>query len=311
MKISMVIDTDTASDDAVALIMAARSAQVSIRAVTTVAGNVPLAFATRNALISLETAGATAVPVFAGLAEPLARPLETAQDVHGEDGMGDIGLCDPVGSARPEHAVDALRQIARNEPGQHMLVTLGPLSTIAAALLIEPDLLTKFTQVVSMGGAFDGVGNCNAVGEFNIWVDPEAAQIFCNAPGNKTFVGWEIARHHSVMTPADQAELAGVGPLGQFVVDINVAAERFDRQQNGLGGYALPDPIAIAVAINPAIATRTSQHALMIGVGTDDRGGTFSSTTVGGQMCTVVDEVDEAMYRALLVDCCRATCVSV
>lgn len=305
MNVSMVIDTDTASDDAVALIMAIRSAHVSLRAVTTVAGNVPLKFATRNALITLETAGATDVPVFAGLGGPRLRTLETAQEVHGEDGMGDIGLADPIGQARPEHAVDALRRIAREEPGQHMLVTLGPLSTIAAALLIEPDLLTKFTQVVSMGGAFDGIGNCNAVGEFNIWVDPEAAQIFCNAPGDKTFVGWEIARHYSVMTLADQAELAAVGPLGQFAVDINVAAERFDRDQNGLGGYALPDPIAIAVAINPAIATRMSRHTLTIGVGTNDRGSTLKSSAVDGLSCTVVDAVDEALYRALLLDCCR------
>ena len=313
MNISMVIDTDTASDDAVALIMAVQAATVSIRAVTTVAGNVPLASATRNALITLEIAGAPCVPVFEGLAGPLLRPLETAQDVHGEDGMGDIGLSDPTGRARTEHAVDALRQIGRDEPGRHMLVTLGPLSTIAAALLIEPDLLTRFTHVVSMGGAFDGVGNCNAVGEFNIWADPEAAQIFCNAPGNKTFVGWEMARHNSVMTPADQAALAAVGRLGQFAVDINIAAERFDRQQNGLGGYALADPIAMAVAINPAIATRTSQHQIRIGVASHDRGGTFdtinrlgdTAAAAEGTTCTVVDEVDETRYRQLLLDWCR------
>jgi purine nucleosidase len=300
--ISMVIDTDTASDDAVALIIAAAAKHVSIRAVTTVAGNVPVAASTRNALITLETAGHGNVPVYQGLGEPLTRPLETAQDVHGEDGMGDIGLADPSGRAQVESAIDALGRIARDEPGEHMLVTLGPLTNIAAALRREPDLLTRFTHVVSMGGAFDGVGNCNAVGEFNIWADPEAAQIFFDAPGHKMMVGWEIARLHSVMSPAQQQQLANAGPLGKFAVDINVTAERFDREHNGLGGYALADPIAMAVAVDPTIATRISLRSIRVGLN-DDRGGTFDR--IGGPQCAIVDAVDEAAYRNLLLNSCR------
>ena len=172
MTRSLVIDTDTGSDDAVALLMAARSSQVEIRAVTTVAGNVPLAQATRNALVTLELAGAVDVPVHEGLAKPLLRELSTAQFVHGEDGMSGVPLPPPSATPASGHAVDLLRRVAAEQPGRHVLVTLGPLSNIAAAILVQPDLLTRFTAVVAMAGAFDGVGNVHPVGEFNVWADP-------------------------------------------------------------------------------------------------------------------------------------------
>ena len=151
---SFVIDTDTASDDAVALLLALTDPSVNVRAVTVVAGNVPLDLAVRNALAALALVpGAETIPVYAGLAQPITRPLETAQNVHGVDGMGGARLPAPKSHVGADHAVDVLRRIARDEPGQHELITLGPLSNVAAALLLDPFLLTKFRRTTMMLGA--------------------------------------------------------------------------------------------------------------------------------------------------------------
>ena len=306
--LSLVIDTDTASDDAVALLMAARSPHASIRAVTTVAGNVPLPQATRNALVTLELVGASEVPVYEGLAGPLMRPLSTAQNVHGDDGMSGVPFPSPTRDADPEHAVDALRRIAADEPGRHTLVTLGPLSTIAAALLVDPELLTRFRHVYLMAGAFDGIGNVHAVGEFNVWADPEAATIVVHAAGDKTFVGWDMSWRYAVMNPDEQAALNALGDLGEFVVGINACVDEFARVHSGLAGLDLPDPIAMAVALDPSIATTRACH---VTVGLDDisRGGTFVDRRLPAMTpnANYVTAVDEARFKQMLTDACTIT----
>jgi len=306
--LSLVIDTDTASDDAVALLMAARSPHATIRAVTTVAGNVPLPMATRNALVTLELVGATAVPVYEGLAGPLMRTLSTAQNVHGDDGMSGVSFPAPTMSIEREHAVDALRLIAASEPGQHTLVTLGPLSTVAAALLVDPELLTRFRHVYLMAGAFDGIGNVHSVGEFNVWADPEAATIVFNAAGDKTFVGWDMSWRYAVMNPDEQSALAAVGPLGEFVVGINACVDEFARVHSGLVGLDLPDPIAMAVALDPSIATSQSCH---VTVGLDDigRGGTFVDRRLPAMTpnANYITSVDEARFKTMLTEACTPT----
>lgn len=304
--LSLVIDTDTASDDAVALLMAARSPHATIRAVTTVAGNVPLPMATRNALVTLELVGARDVPVHEGLAGPLMRVLGTAQDVHGHDGMSGVAFPDPTMTVDGEHAVDALRRIGRDEPGQHTLVTLGPLSTIATAVLADPLLLTRFRHVYLMAGAFDGVGNVHPVGEFNVWADPEAAAIVVAAAGDKTFIGWDMSRRYAVLDPAEQSALRAVGPLGEFVVDINRCVDEFARVHSGLVGLDLPDPIAMAVALDPSIVS--DQFACNVTVGLDpiSRGGTFVDHRLPAATpnAHVVRIVDEARYKAMLTAAC-------
>src|SRR3712207_1208108 len=148
----LIIDTDTASDDAVALLMALREPTVEVLALTVVAGNVPLDQAVQNALYTVELAGAS-VPVYVGCATPLIQPLHTAQNVHGLDGMGDIGL--PLTDRVPAdgHAVDRLIELAdAHDPGELTLVTLGPLTNIAVAFARRPDLPTRFADVVMMAG---------------------------------------------------------------------------------------------------------------------------------------------------------------
>ena len=224
---SIVIDTDTASDDAIALVLAVREPSVDVRAVTVVAGNVPLDLAVRNAIVTLDLAGGAAIELHAGLDRPLLRPLDTAQFVHGADGMGGADLPEPSRRATSDDAVGALLDIAANEPGRHDLVTLGPLTNIAAALERDADVLTKFGHTYLMAGSPDGVGNVDALGEYNVWADPEAATIVLAAPGAKTLIGWNISRTFAVLTDDEQAELAAVGSLGRFAVDINGDVEQY------------------------------------------------------------------------------------
>lgn len=276
----ILIDTDTASDDAVALLMALRHPGVEVLAITVVAGNVPLDQAVQNALYVVELAGAD-VAVHAGRAAPLVIPLKTAQFVHGQDGMGDIGL--PV-SGRvpvPGDAVDVLVDtIRRSEPGTLTLVTLGPLTNVAVAFTRDPSLATHLREIVIMGGTADAVGNVSAVAEFNIWVDPEAAAIVYGSGARITQVGWDISRKYATITKADAAKLRALGPLGSFVIDINGVVDTFATEKTGLDGFDLPDPIAMAVALEDDVATDTRLLNVMV-----ETGGSFTA----GQ--TVVDHL--------------------
>jgi purine nucleosidase len=249
-----IVDTDTASDDAVALLMALRRPDVEVLAITVVAGNVPLDQGVQNALYTVEVAGAS-VPVYAGCAEPLLENLHTAENVHGGDGMGDIGL--PIGGRTPGegHAVDVLARLIREHPaGELTLVTLGPLTNVAALFIREPALATRLREIVMMGGTGDGLGNITAAAEFNIWVDPEAASIVFRSGAKLTMVGWDISRKYATFDAEAAEALRAVGPLGAFSVDIQRVLTEFCLKETGLPGFDLPDPMAMAVAIDPSIA---------------------------------------------------------
>src|ERR1700692_768289 len=170
----ILIATDTASDDAVALIMALRSPSVEIKAITTVAGNVTVEQATRNALFTVELCG-TEVPVYSGAAKPLERELQTADWFHGQDGLGDHGYAPSVRTPASGDAVDALIEAVQSTPGIE-IITLGPLTNLALALERWPSLARSLGRGVVMGGAPCCEGNVTPAAEFNIWVDPEAAR---------------------------------------------------------------------------------------------------------------------------------------
>lgn len=252
-----IVDTDTASDDAVALAMALRSPDIEIVAITVVAGNVPLPQAVQNALYTVELCGAAGrVPVHAGCDAPLARPLRTAEFVHGQDGMGDIGLPVHGRTAAPGHAVDVLvREVMDRPAGSVTLVTLGPLTNVARAFEREPALPGRLGSLVCMGGTGDAVGNITAAAEFNIWVDPEAAAAVFASGAPITMVGWDISRKHAVFDDTAAARLREIGPLGAFAVDIQAKLTEFTATGTWLPGFDLPDPIAMAVAIDPSVAT--------------------------------------------------------
>ncbi|MEV4106633.1 nucleoside hydrolase [Nonomuraea sp. NPDC049695] len=305
----LIIDTDTGSDDAVALLLAAASGLGDVRAVTTVAGNVPLATGTRNALISLQAAGRGDVPVHPGCECPLTRPLSTAQQVHGHDGMGDIGLPDPERAARLEHAVDVLLDYPLRHPGELTLVTLGPLTNLAVALLRDRDLLGRYRHVYCMAGAADMHGNISATAEFNVWADPEAARLVLEraTPEQVTWIGWDASRKDAVMTPADQLRLEQLGtPMATFAHRVNRTVAEWARDVTGLAGYDLPDPLAMAVALRPELVLEQERAYVGVSLGDDTRGQLIVDRrrSAPAPNVTLVRRVDEHGFKQLLFTTC-------
>ena len=274
------IDTDTASDDAVALVMALKYPDVQVEAITVVCGNVPIEQAVQNALYTVERCNQS-VPVYRGAEKPLLRLLETAQDVHGEDGMGDIGL--PLTGRKPAkgHAVPIIIDTIHRCAGDITLVTLGPLTNLALALSQDPSIARDVKECVIMGGIGQGYGNTTPVAEYNIWVDPEAARIVFESGLPIKMVGWDISRLYAKFNDQQAEELRSVSALAQFCVDIQVAVAEFGREHTKIGGFDLPDPIAMAVALDPQVATVTKE--LFVAIETD-------SVLCRGQ--TVVDHLD-------------------
>ncbi len=251
---TFLIDTDTASDDAVALMMALRAPDVEVVAITTVVGNVNLEQATRNALTVVERCGAS-VPVYAGLHKPILRAPSDATFFHGKDGMGDTHLPPPIRQAETEHAVDAIIRIVRQHAGEITLVTLGPLGNIAAALIRAPDIAQQVAQCYVMGGAANTIGNITPAAEYNIWCDPEAAQIVFHSGMPLLMIGHEHSLGDAVLTPTELDDLRSVGELGDFAVELNAAALRASTGWLREAGLTQPDPVAMAVALEWTICT--------------------------------------------------------
>jgi purine nucleosidase len=259
MKIPFLIDTDTASDDAVALIMALRSPQVEVLGITTVAGNVGVAQASRNALYTAELCGST-VPIFAGAEKPLRRPHQSADWFHGKDGLGDHGYASPKRGTEKLHGVDAIVETIEARPGL-VLVTLGPLTNVALALQKRPQIAKKVSRCVVMGGAPCCEGNVTPAAEYNIWCDPEAAKIVMRSALPIELVGWQLCRYDAAINLSEiEGVLAFGNPVAKFAIECNSRAQEAYLEQTGEHGISLPDPVAMAVALDPSIVTSQSEH---------------------------------------------------
>lgn len=268
MSRTFIIDTDTASDDAVALIMALRCTNVRIAAITVVAGNVPVAQATSNALFTVELCGAD-VPVYSGAEAPLLRKLVIADWFHGADGLGDHGYKPAKRRAEPGHAVDALIQTVRDNPGIE-IVTLGPLTNLAMALLREPRLAASVKRCVVMGGAPCCAGNVTPAAEFNIWVDPEAARIVLRSGLPLEMVGWQLCCGDAALDEKDVARALSLkNPVAEFAIHCNSTAAAAFFKQTGQRGISLPDPVTMGIALNPALCTSSSAHYVEVEVSSD------------------------------------------
>ncbi len=299
------IDTDTASDDAVALVMALRHPDVDVAGIGVVAGNVPLEMAVQNALYTRELCDRLDVPIHVGEAAPLAIPLETAQNVHGGDGMGDIGLPLTGRTADGDDAVGALLQASHDHAGELTLVTLGPLTNVARALERDPTLPSRIARTVTMGAVADHIGNVTPVAEFNMWADPHAVDAVLRSGLDVEFVGWDISRHFAVVEPAVAAELRGLGsPIAEFCIDIQRIVAEFCATETKLAGFDLPDPIAMAYAIDPSIATEVRQLNLRVETSSDLTRGMvvmdLLGFTGGEPNARVVTAADRDRFLAML-----------
>jgi purine nucleosidase len=260
---NFLIDTDTASDDAVAIIMALADPSVRVLGLTTVAGNVGLEQATRNALLTAEICNSD-VPVFAGANKPLKRAHDHAHWFHGEDGLGDHGYPAPKRKPEREPAVDAILRLALAEPGL-TLVTLGPLTNVALALKRDPKLAERIGRCVVMGGAPCCEGNVTPAAEYNIWVDPEAARAVFRSKLKIEMIGWHVSRGPSVLRDDEIAAIEALGTAkAKFAIRTNSTAREAYRTQTGEIGLSLADPTAMAVALDRSIGLSWSRHQVAI-----------------------------------------------
>jgi purine nucleosidase len=260
----LVIDVDTGIDDSFALLYACASPHARLVGVSTVAGNVDLARATRNTCAVLALARRADVPVWPGCAAPMLRPQNDATTYHGLSGLGYAELPEPAANPAPTHAIDAILAAASAEPGALTLVATGPLTNVAAALLREPTLPRLLGRLVLMGGAYHGGGNVTPAAEFNIWHDPEAARIVFRAfaadgAAPLVAVGLDVTRQ-ALLRPADLEALArrcsGLPRAPALLRFVDDSARHYFETMERLTGervFTMHDPLAVAAAIDPSL----------------------------------------------------------
>ncbi|WP_448326224.1 nucleoside hydrolase [Sulfitobacter sp. M13] len=249
----IIIDTDPGQDDAVAILVALASPEeIDILGITCVAGNVPLDLTSRNARIVCELAGKRDVKIFAGCDRPLGRDLVTAEHVHGKTGLDGPDLPEPTMSLAEGHAVDFIIDTLReNAPGTVTLCPLGPLTNIATALLKAPDIADRIAKIVLMGGGYFEGGNITPTAEFNIYVDPQAADIVFKSGAPIVVMPLDVT-HKALVTKARNDAFRAIGtPAGVAVAEMTDFFERFDKEKYGSDGAPLHDPCVTAYLINP------------------------------------------------------------
>lgn len=253
-KRKIIIDTDPGQDDAVAILLALGSPELDVVGITAVAGNVPLRLTEKNALKICELAGRPDIKVFSGAIRPLVRPLVTAEHVHGKTGLDGPDLPEPTMKLQGQHAVDFIVEtLMREEPGTVTLCPLGPLTNIALALVREPRIAPRIKEIVLMGGGFFEGGNVTPTAEFNIYVDPHAADVVFRSGVPIVVMPLDVT--HKALTTARRVE--AFRNMGTKVGDATAALldffERFDEEKYGTDGGPLHDPCVIAYLLRPGL----------------------------------------------------------
>jgi purine nucleosidase len=319
-----IIDADTGSDDAVAILMALREPTIDVLGITLVSGNVPRDQGIINTLSTIELCEET-TKVYAGADKPLTRDYSevqtleefsahvqtrspvslSAQCVHGEDGMGDIGIQPKHKEYEQEDAIDFLINSFNQQPGEITLVTLGPLTNIALAIQKDSSIIEKIEHCYVMGGTSDGTGNVSPSAEFNIWVDPEAAAIVFDSGLPITMVGWDNSYKYAMLKEKEIERFKSLNTkYSDFCIDIQKTLIELTHSWYGFYGFDLPDPITMAVAIDNSVILESQQLHVIV----DTRDGITRGQTIvdfydnekGNQNVRVVTKSDNEMFLNML-----------
>jgi len=291
-QIQLIIDTDPGVDDAIAILMAMAAAEIKILGLTTVGGNVPLARATRNALSLLQAASRSDIPVAKGASRPLRGKFAYAPHFHGPSGLSQR-LPDPANGPVEDGAVKFLYDQLTGERGEAVLVALGPLTNLAVLLRERPIALEQAKQIVVMGGAVNTPGNVTPEAEFNFYCDPVAADIVLSSRLPITMV--DLAACRQVKISREQAlGLKSATPLGRLMLDM---LQGWFHREPSREEFEFCDPLAMAIALHPAIATATKVD-LDVGIEKDELLGATSETGGPGEI-TLAQDVDSSRFFAL------------
>jgi len=253
----LLIDTDTATDDALALLIALKCEFAKVEAITIVAGNVDFEQEVENALYTLELSGVNYyVPVFKGCRRPLLRNLVKAEEVHGKDGMGESYFPKAKQRAEDLNALQALLDYSKRFEGELIIVALGPLTNLALASILDPNFPKRIKELYVMGGAVEAKGNITPVSEYNFFVDPEAAKIVLNSNFNLTLVDWNLCLKYGIIREEEYKEIVNLNTKGSdFYFKINRVVKEYSKKM-GLEGLTHPDALAMCVALYPDIVKK-------------------------------------------------------
>ncbi|HSG15548.1 MAG TPA: nucleoside hydrolase [Anaerolineae bacterium] len=300
----VIIDTDPGVDDAHALMMALAHPGVRVEAITTVAGNVGLSRTTANACTVLDVLGQD-VPVYAGCDRPLISRYENAAYVHGRDGLGDAGFPPSTRPVEAEHAAAALIRLASEAPGEISLVAIGPLTNLAVALKLDPQLPGKFKQLIVMGGAIYAQGNTpNLTAEYNVYTDPEAAHIVFEAWPRFSLVSWETTLAHGFPLSLVKRWMAWDTPRARFYRTISAKTLAFTTEVMKRDSFFGPDGLAVALLLDPTIVQAAEVHHVTVELGgAHARGQTIVDWTDGGNRpanARIILQVDQDKFNDLM-----------
>lgn len=297
----VVLDMDPGVDDALALILALKSPEVQVLGITTVAGNAPVEMTGANARRVLEYLNAQSIPVATGAANPLNQPLEDALSYHGPDGLGNCGLPPPKLSLHPAKAWDFLARLVLDAPGEVTLVATGPLTNVAYALELHPELPGLLARLVLMGGAYGltpyGKGNQTPYAEFNIWQDPEAAHIVFNSGADIFAVGLDVTMDPAACLNSRHLEQIKTGrtPAARLVARLVEYGVKYH------GCCRMHDPLALATLLDASLLDFTSAGVEVVEGNGRDRGATRILFSGGSQLIHVASAVDGSRFLKLFL----------
>lgn len=252
----IIIDTDPGQDDAIAIMLALASPQIELLGLIAATGNVPVTQTAENACKILELAQRPDIKVYKGCPRPMRRPPINAQHVHGQTGMDGPTLPTPKHQPEAQHGVSFLLETLANHPEHSItLVTIGPMTNLATALIQVPDVVKRLKQVVAMGGAWSETGNISPAAEFNAFADPDAAAIVLNSGLPVTLVPLDVTHSFLITTDRLQALSALSGTCARAAYEMLTFSSRFDLEKYGWSGAPLHDPCTIGWLLAPQLFT--------------------------------------------------------
>ena len=280
----VIIDTDTATDDAIAIIMALKYNDFDVKAITTVAGNVDLEQATQNALYTVELCNKN-IPVYKGSSGPLKRKLETSKFFHGKDGLGNTGPYIPKLKEQKENAINKIISVINSNPNEIEIIAIGPLTNIAKVFKEDPSTINKLKSLYIMGGIGEGKGNITHHAEFNFWVDPDAADVVLNSNIKVHLIAWDTTQIYGYINKKNFEELEKINSsLSQFSINIQQKALQYYKIKYNEYKVDLADPLAMAAFIDSKTVTEYKNCEIKMILNGLERGKDIVSFTKKGNI---------------------------
>ena len=305
----IVLDTDTAGDDTQAILLAALSSRVDLDSLTVVAGNVEFDDEVENAKHTLDVAGvADDVPVYEGARGPLVKDHETVEHVHGKGGLGGNVFPDTDIPSADGHAATHIVETARESPGEVSLVCIGPLTNVALACRLEPDLNDLLDEVWVMGGAVNTIGNDTPSAEYNFWVDPDAAKVVVDEL-DTTLVDWGLCQRQAQLEGPQLETIAAAAEesrYADFFLQITERVREFTKEKHGVDATTQPDSLTVALFAYPDLVASSTSHFVDV----DEREGMTRGYSLVDELSVldeeptteVVEEIDAKGFEELFLD---------